>query len=55
MHILFNRWNNTTEKNDDASEVMSINHTKINEAVDREVEEDKSGSDINDKGLHSFV
>ena len=55
MHILFNDWNNTTEKNDDTSEVISTPHPKINEAVGREVEVDKSSSDSNDKGLCSVV
>ena len=55
MHILFNHWNDTTEKNDDTSEVMSTPHPKINEAVGGEVEVDESGSDSNDKGLCSVV
>ena len=55
MHILLNYWNNTTDKNNDTLEGISTPHTKRNEAVGREGEEDDSGSDINDKGLCSAV
>ena len=55
MHILLNHWYNTIEKRDDTSEGMSTSHPKRNEAVDREGEEDDSGSDRNDKGLCSVA
>ena len=51
MSILLNNYYNTTEKNDDTSESMSIPRPKRNEAVDREGEEDESGSGSNYKGL----
>ena len=55
MHILLNNLNNTTEKNNDTSEGISTPHPKINEAVGKEVEEDESGSDSNDKCLCSVA
>ena len=55
MDIWFNNWNNTTEKNDDTSEGISTPHPKINESFGREVKEDKSVSDSNNKGLFSVA
>ena len=55
MHILLNNWNNSTEENNDTSEGISTPNHKINESVGREVEEDESGSDSNDKGLCSVA
>ena len=55
MHILLNNWNNTTEKNDGTSEIISTPHPKINEAVSREGEENESGSERNDIGLCSIA